>query len=47
MSRETTERRRASPAVIALLAVALILAGAWAALPHGVFWQSDEGAKFL
>jgi hypothetical protein len=47
MSRETTERRRASPAVIALLAVALILAGAWAALPHGVFWHSDEGAKFL
>ncbi|HUS17739.1 MAG TPA: hypothetical protein VM536_22315 [Chloroflexia bacterium] len=39
------EGRRA--ALLALLAVGLVLGGAAAVLPHGVFWHSDEGAKFL
>src|SRR5437879_4237402 len=37
--------RRREP--VALLFVVVVLGGAAAALPRGVFWHSDEGAKFL
>jgi hypothetical protein len=41
------ERRGRWAAVGALAGVALVLAVAGALLPQGVFWHSDEGAKFL
>src|SRR4051812_39620419 len=41
---ERIGRRRA---LLALLGVALALGAAGAALPHDVFWHSDEGAKFI
>src|SRR5690349_20525163 len=41
---ERAGRRRA---LLALLGVALVLGAASIALPHDVFWHSDEGAKFI